>query len=126
MLLGIGVDIVEIARIESALERFGERFAQRILTDSEIETFAARERKASFLASRFAAKEAVSKALGTGVAQGIGFRDIEIVNDALGKPGVLFHGAANRLAQRHGVCNALVSLSDERHYCVAMVTLESG
>ena len=126
MIRGIGVDIVEIGRVEALLERFGERFVRRILNEREIQAFRQRGSNPSFLASRFAAKEAASKAMGTGIAQGVGFHDIEVANDSSGRPGLSFDGAARRVCQRLDVTRTMLSLSDERHYCVAMVVLESG
>lgn len=124
MVSGIGVDIVEIARIESMLERFGERIARRLLTRQELETFHTRHNSASFLASRFAAKEAASKALGTGIRDGIGFHSIEVVRDEVGKPVLHFHGEARKQLDQRGIHRHHLSLSDERHYAVAMVVLE--
>ena len=126
MLAGIGVDIAEIARFDRMLERFGDKIAARILTERELEQFRKRNRKASFLALRFAAKEAASKALGTGIAKGIGFHTIEVVNNSAGKPELVFHAAASELLQQRGVTQVMLSLSDERHYAVAMVVLESA
>lgn len=125
MLAGIGVDIVEIARFQRMLERFGDRIAQRILTEQEFQQFQRRNRSAAFLSLRFAAKEAASKALGTGIAHGIGFHSIEVVNAETGKPELKFHAAADRLVQQRGIRQAMLSLSDEKHYAVAMVVLES-
>ncbi len=126
MIAGIGVDIAEIARFERMLERYGDRIARRILCDGEWQQFERRHRSASFLASRFAAKEALSKALGTGIAEGIGFHGIEVVNDEMGKPLLHFHATARKIIEQRGITSALLSLSDERHYAVAMVVLEAG
>jgi len=97
MLSGIGVDIAEIARFQRMLDRYGDRIAHRILTDREFQQFERRNRSLSFLASRFAAKEAMSKALGTGIAKGIGFHTIEVINNESGQPELVFHGAATEL-----------------------------
>ncbi len=126
MIAGIGVDLAEIVRFERMLDRHGDRIVQRILTDAEREQFEKRHRSATFLASRFAAKEAASKAFGTGIAQGIGFHSIEIINDDEGKPLLQFYGAALELVALRGIRQSLVSLSDEKHYAVAMVVLETG
>jgi holo-[acyl-carrier protein] synthase len=126
MLLGIGVDIVEIERVERLLDRFGERIARRLLTPREFEQFTARGAPAGFLASRFAAKEATAKALGTGIAQGVGFHGIEVVNSASGQPGLNLQAGAAAWANRLGVAASHLSLSDEKHYCVAMVVLETA
>ena len=125
MIAGIGVDITEIARFEQMLERYADRIARRILCEREWEQFERRHRSASFLASRFAAKEAVSKALGTGIAQGIGFHGIEIINNEHGKPEICFHDTARAVIEQRGITQALLSLSDEKHYAVAMVVLEA-
>ena len=126
MIAGIGVDIAEITRFETMLERYADRIARRILCEPEFQQFEQRQRRASFLASRFAAKEAVSKALGTGIAQGIGFHSIEVINDEQGKPELRFHDKAQALIEQRGISSALLSLSDEKHYVVAMVVLESA
>ncbi|MBC8210702.1 MAG: holo-ACP synthase [Gammaproteobacteria bacterium] len=125
MLAGIGVDIAEIARFERMIERFHDRIAQRILTGNELSQFQHRKSSSAFLALRFAAKEAASKALGCGMTGGIGFHSIEVVNDQSGKPELVFHGAAKKLIQQRNISRTLLSLSDERHYAVAMVVLES-
>ncbi len=125
MISGIGVDIVETARIEQVLGRFGERFARRILTEDELIEFARRENGCRYLATRFAAKEAVAKALGTGIGETVGFQSLQIDNDELGKPCLRFRGDGIDLIRDRGINNALVSLSDEKHYVVAMVVLES-
>lgn len=112
----IGVDIVEIRRVDQALSRWGERFLRRVYTDAEIRTYHAR---VPSLASRFAAKEAIMKVLGTG-ARGVRWRDIEVLNDTLGKPTVhLYDRAANR-AQELRLARFSVSLSDSKEYAVAM------
>lgn len=126
MLSGIGVDIVEIARFQRMVERFGNRIARRLLTPQELAQYQQRNESLSFLASRFAAKEAASKALGTGIARGIGFHSIEVVNTTSGQPQLQFHGAALELVQQRGISHCLLSLSDEKHYAVAMVVLESA
>jgi holo-[acyl-carrier protein] synthase len=125
MIVGIGVDIAETARFEKLSAKFGERFARRILTDDELVEFDRRKQSKVFLATRFAAKEAVAKALGTGIGEQLGFHSIQIDNDKQGKPLLRFLGNANDLIARLEIKNALLSLSDEKHYVVAMVVLES-
>jgi len=125
MIFGIGVDIVEISRFERIKQRFGDRFVQRLLTQRELAQYHKRNGSINFIASRFAAKEAASKALGTGIAQGISFKSIEVVNDEQGKPKLQFHDAAKALITKHNVRQPLLSLSDEKHYAVAMVVLEA-
>ncbi len=124
-MLAAGVDIVEISRIETMLERHGERFLQRVYTEGEL-TYAGG--RLSALAARWAAKEATAKALGTGIGQ-VGFREIEVVCDAQGKPELLLHGNAARLAQRLHLDQFALSLSHATDYAVAFVVaqgLETG
>ena len=125
MLSGIGVDIAEISRFQRMLDRYGDRIAHRILTDREFQQFEKRNRSLSFLALRFAAKEAASKALGTGIAKGIGFHTIEVVNNDSGQPELVFHDAAIDLVKQKKISRSMLSLSDEKHYAVAMVVLEA-
>ena len=125
MIIGIGVDIAEIARVDKLCERYGERFAERILTLDELREYRERRHGSSYLASRFAAKEAVAKAFGTGIGEQLGFHGMQIEHDAKGKPVLRFLDSANGLVQRLQVRNALISLSDERYYVVAMAVLES-
>ncbi len=123
MIYGIGTDIVQVSRVESSLARFGERFARRVLAPSEWERYAQSARPAHFLAKRFAAKEAAAKAFGTGFRDGLRLRDIVVTNDALGRPGLAFSGRAQALFEEQGLSEGLVSISDEREYAVAFVTL---
>jgi len=124
MISGIGVDIAEIARFQRMQDRYGDRIARRLLTEQEFQQYKKRNCSASFLALRFAAKEAASKALGTGIARGIGFHSIEVVNDALGKPNLQFYSKASQLITDRKITRAMLSLSDEKNYAVAMVVLE--
>jgi holo-[acyl-carrier protein] synthase len=120
---GIGVDMVRVARVEAALERFGERFALRVLAPEEVEDFRRSRRPASFLAKRFAAKEAAVKALGTGFRQGLAPRHIAVTHNHMGRPGLAYYGPALDLARRRGIVDSQVSLSDEHEYALAFVTL---
>ena len=124
MIIGIGVDIAETGRVRRLEEEFGERFARRILTADELAEFERRQRPESFLASRFAAKEAIAKALGTGIGKRFGFHSVQIDHDSEGRPVVNFLGQAADLVAQLGIGRAMISLSDERHYVVAMVVLE--
>lgn len=124
-IVGLGTDIAEIERVEKAFTRSGEPFARRILTDNELEKMAGLKQQGRFLAKRFAAKEAASKALGTGIALGVSFHDFEITNDELGKPVLTLSGKALEIAQRMQVGHIHLSISDERHYAVATVILEA-
>ncbi len=123
MIIGVGIDIAELDRIARSFERFGEKFSARILTPAEMALVPANA--VPFLASRFAAKEAAVKALGTGFSQGITFQDIEVRSDALGKPSVVFHGAALQRAKELRAAGAHLSLSHGRDNAVAVVILEA-
>ena len=128
MIVGTGIDIVEIVRIEHSLDKFGDKFAERILTPSEFATFqgfAAAPLRARYLAKRFAMKEAASKALGTGIGQGVSWQDFTTSKNDVGAPQLQLAGVAKDRAGQLGVVNAQVSVSDEQHYVVAMVMLES-
>ena len=125
MIVGIGVDIAETARMEKLFAKFGQRFARRILTADELLEFDRRKHSSSYLATRFAAKEAVAKALGTGIGEQLGFHSVQIDNDSQGKPLLRFLGSAVDLIAGLDINNAMISLSDEKHYVVAMVVLES-
>ncbi len=123
-ILGLGTDIVEIARIEAVIARSGDRLAQRVLCASEWALYQAHQQPVRFLAKRFAVKEAAAKAFGTGIRNGLAFDQFEVFNDALGKPQVRFHEAAQQLAQQMGVKFVHVTLADERRYACATVILE--
>jgi holo-[acyl-carrier protein] synthase len=125
MIIGIGVDIAEIARVERISAQFGERFARRVLTDDELAEYGRRKHSSSYLATRFAAKEAVAKACGTGIGEQLGFHSMQIEHDGSGRPLLRFLREADELVARLGIRNALISLSDEKHYVVAMALLES-
>ncbi|PJC86289.1 holo-ACP synthase [Vibrio sp. HA2012] len=124
-ILGLGTDIAEIGRIEQALERSGEAFAERILAEPEMTVFAGLKQKSRYLAKRFAAKEAASKALGTGIAHGVTFHDFVVSNDEHGKPVLVLSHKALEIAQGMGVKHTHISISDERHYAVVTVLFES-
>lgn len=116
--LGLGVDVVEVARIERAVARWGDAFVRRIYTPDEIERSRAAVVQSPRLAARFAAKEAVMKALGVGW-RALAWREIEITHDALGRPEVRLHGAARRLAGERGVVTVLISLAHTHEHAVA-------
>lgn len=124
MIFGIGTDIVRVGRMEQDLQRFGERFAERILTADEFEEFRLNAKPAHFLARRFAAKEAAAKAMGTGFANGLSWKHIGVTHDAAGKPILEFSGEAENFLHRNGVTVAHISLADEEDHAVAFVTLE--
>ena len=123
-MLGIGVDLVECARIERSLERFGQKFLHRVFTDGEIEYSMSMKFPARHLAARFAAKEAVSKAFGTGIGKAMGWRDIDVRKKPSGEPFLVFGGGAEKLAKERGVTNALITLSHSDQHAVATIVLE--
>jgi len=122
--IGIGTDIVKVPRIKRLLKKRGDSFAKRILHQNEYDIFKNHNIAANYLAKRFAAKEALSKALGTGIAKGINFEDIEVINDDDGKPHLTLHGEALKIAKQLGVKNTFISLSDEKKYAIAYVIIE--
>ena len=120
---GIGIDIVEIARIEKALERT-HGFAKRILTPLELVQFNESKQPARFLAKRFAAKEAVVKALGTGIAKGVSWQHLEIVKEPSGRPSVVLRSVADRKATDLAITQWSLSYSDEQQFVVAQAIAE--
>jgi len=124
-ILGLGTDIVEITRIEAVVERSGDRLAKRILCANEWALYQNHQQPVRFLAKRFAVKEAAAKALGTGIRNGLAFEQFEVVNDPLGKPGLVFHERAAEMALELGVNSVHVTLADERRYACATVIIES-
>ncbi|GGW80830.1 holo-ACP synthase [Alteromonas halophila] len=121
---GLGTDIVEIARLEESLRR-SSRLVSRILTDNEQHLYAAQTQPVRYLAKRFAMKEAAVKALGTGIGNGIGWQHIETINDDMGAPQLIFHDRFKTLCEQRGIIRHFVSVSDEKHYAVATVILET-
>jgi len=124
--LGVGVDLVECVRIERSLERFGEKFLHRVFTDGEIEYSMSMKFPARHLAARFAAKEAVSKAFGTGIGKAMGWRNIDVRKKPSGEPYLVFSGPAQELAAKRGVASALITLSHTEHHAMASVVLEGA
>src|SRR2546421_12586358 len=122
--IGTGVDLVECARIQRSIDRFGDRFLQRVFTDGEIEYSMSMKFPARHLAARFAAKEAVSKAFGTGIGKAMGWRDIDIQKKPSGEPFLVLSGGAENLAKDRGVTKALVTLSHTDQHAMAMIVLE--
>jgi holo-[acyl-carrier protein] synthase len=122
--LGIGVDLVECARIQHSMDRFGDRFLHRVFTDGEIEYAMSMKFPARHLAARFAAKEAVSKAFGTGIGKAMGWRNIDIRKKPSGEPFLVFSGPAQELAMQRGVRAALVTLSHTEHQAMAVIVLD--
>jgi len=124
MIYGVGTDVVEIERIEKALDRFGERFAKRILCEPELRRFATHRQPASYLAKRFAAKEAFTKALGTGIHAPANWHGVWVKNLPSGKPVLEFSEPLQKLLLARKVGHAHLSLTDERGVAVATVILE--
>ncbi|ATZ12282.1 holo-ACP synthase [Erwinia amylovora] len=124
-ILGLGSDIVEIARISAVISRSGDRLAQRVLSENEWLQYQAHQQPVRFLAKRFAVKEAAAKAFGTGIRGGLAFNQFEVYNDELGKPGLRFLQHAQEMARQLGVAHVHVTLADERHYACATVIIES-
>ena len=123
MIFGIGTDVVQVDRIARSVERFGERFARRILMPQEFEIYALQKRKIRFLAMRFAAKEAVVKAMGTGFAHGMWVRDVGVIPDRRGKPEIVYSGRGRKLCTEMGIGDGFVTLSDEAGLVVAVAVL---
>ena len=118
-MLGVGVDMVEVARIAQILERNGDKFVQRILSLDELDEFAESGKPDNFVAKRFAVKEAVAKALGTGFAKGVSWTDISLLHDEMGKPLADLKGGASEALRSLGGSKVLVSLSDEAGFVIA-------
>jgi holo-[acyl-carrier protein] synthase len=125
MIVGTGIDIVEVPRVAAAIERFGDRFLQRIFTENEIKYCRSKANHNERFAARFAAKEAGMKALGTGWSQGVRWRDLEVRRMPAGRPAINFHGRAAEIAQRLGVNRTALSLSHTSSEAIAQVILES-
>jgi holo-[acyl-carrier protein] synthase len=124
MIFGVGTDVVEIERIKGALQRHGERFALRILCPPELERFKRHRLPANYLAKRFAAKEAFTKALGTGIKSPANWHGVWVRNLASGKPVLEYSDALAALLKKRGITSAHLSLSDERGVAFATVILE--
>ncbi len=120
---GIGTDLVDIARVAALYEAHGERFVKRILSEDEIVLFNQQHQSISFLAKRFAGKEAVAKALGTGIGANVSFTEISITNETTGKPVVALLGKANALYAELNINEIMISLSDEKHYALAFAII---
>lgn len=120
---GIGTDLLDQSRIAAIVEKQGERFAKRILTAEELSVWVGRDHSVNYLAKRFAAKEAISKALGTGIAKGVGFQQMTISSDDAGKPVVALTGQALIRAKELGGEQVMLSLSDEGEMILAFAIL---
>ena len=124
MIYGVGSDLIEIPRVERVLARFGERFARRILCEPELRRFHAHAKPAAYLAKRFAAKEAFTKALDTGIHAPANWHGVWVVNLKSGKPELEFSAALARLLQERGIRRSHLTLTDERDMAAATVILE--
>ncbi len=124
MIVGMGVDINEVPRVRAAIERFGDRFLQRLFTEGEIRYCESKANKYERFAARFAAKEAALKAIGTGLSRGISWQDVEVVREPSGRPTLAFKGKAAEFAQRLGSRRASISLTHTEQVALAQVILE--
>jgi holo-[acyl-carrier protein] synthase len=124
MIYGVGTDLIEVKRIENALRRFGDRFARRILCEPELKRFRAHRQPVAYLAKRFAAKEAFTKALGTGIHAPANWHGVWVVNLRSGKPVLEFTSALKKLLRERNIRGSHLSLTDEREIASATVILE--
>jgi holo-[acyl-carrier protein] synthase len=124
MLVGTGIDITEIPRIQASITRYGERFLDRIYTAAEKAYCLRKKKAAESFAARFAAKEAAAKALGTGISYGVTWLEIEVTREPSGRPGLSFHGRAAQMAAHLGVTRASLSLTHSNNLAMASVQLE--
>lgn len=122
MIIGVGTDILKISRIENAFNKHGDRFSKRVLCPTELDIFKNKNKSISFLAKRFSAKEAASKALGTGIGL-ISWQDFEVKNDSFGAPIIELTGGAKKRMKEMGASQALISLSDESDHVLSFVVL---
>lgn len=126
MIVGSGIDLVEIARIQQSMDRYGQRFLDRIYTAAE-QAYCLRKRKAAeSLAARFAAKEAGAKALGTGISRGVSWLEIEVVRERGARPTLRFTGRARQIADHLGAAHAALSITHTAQLAMASVVLEDG
>ena len=123
--VGIGVDLVECARVQHSLDRFGDRFLHRVFTEGEITYSQSMKFPARHLAARFAAKEALSKAFGTGIGKAMGWKDIDVHKKPSGEPFVVLEGGAKQLAAARGVAKVSITLSHTDNHAMAMIVLEN-
>jgi holo-[acyl-carrier protein] synthase len=123
MIFGIGTDVLQLSRVERLYDRYGEHFAERLLLDEEKALFDRSRNKVRFLGMRFAAKEAIAKALGTGFANGIWIRDVGSVPNAQGQPQVVYSARGRKVCERLGVGDGFLTLTDEAGLIVAIAVL---
>lgn len=125
MITGSGIDLAEIGRIQDAMDRYGQRFLNRVYLPAEQAYCLRKRHSAESFAARFAAKEAAAKALGTGISQGVSWVEIEVVREPSGRPVLRFHGRAAQIAARQGVVHASLSMTHSAGLAVASVVLEN-
>lgn len=126
MIVGSGIDLAEIGRIQQSIDRYGSRFLNRIYTAGEQAYCLRRRKSAESFAARFAAKEAGAKALGTGISRGVNWLEIEVVREQGGRPKLQFHGRAAQIAAHLGVAHAALSITHTADLAMASVVLEDG
>jgi holo-[acyl-carrier protein] synthase len=126
MIVGSGIDLIEIARIQRSMDRYGGRFLDRVFTPSEQVYCLRKRRSAESFAARFAAKEAGAKALGTGISFGVSWLEFEVVREPSGKPTLRFHGRAAQIAAHLRVSHAALSITHTADLAMASVVLEDG
>jgi holo-[acyl-carrier protein] synthase len=126
MIIGSGIDLVEIGRIQQSIDRYGSRFLDRVYTRAEQAYCRGKRKSAESFAARFAAKEAGAKALGTGISYGVSWLEIEVVREPSGRPNLQFHGRAAQIAARLGVARAALSITHTDGLAMASVLLENG
>lgn len=126
MIIGSGIDIIEIRRIQRSIDRFGERFLNKVYTAAEQAYCLKKKHSAESFAARFAAKEAGAKALGTGISNGVNWLEIEVVRELSGRPTLQFHGRARQIADQLGCAHAALSLTHTVELASASVVLEDG
>jgi len=125
MIVGTGIDIVEVPRVAAAIARFGNRFLRRVFTEAEIRYCDSKSNRAERYAARFAAKEAALKAIGTGWKSGVAWTDVEVGREPGGRPTIIFAGVAAEFVNRLGVKRASLSMSHTEEHAVAQVILEN-
>jgi len=123
MIFGIGTDLVEQSRIQRSFDRFGDRFVKRLLLDEELRSFGKQRNPARFLAMRFAAKEAVVKAMGTGFAHGMWVRDVGTIQNSWGRPEIIYSERGEAMCRKLGIGEGHISLTDEAGFIVAFAVL---
>jgi len=123
VIFGIGTDVVRLDRVQRTLERFGDHFVQRLLLPAELDAFRGQRRPARFLAMRFAAKEAVVKAMGTGFAHGMWIRDVGMVQNSWGKPEIIYSARGDERRRELGIGEGHITLTDEAGLVVAVAVL---